>query len=257
MQPESSAAAILARLDRSSPDKLLASLAEELALLHRAHQAMLAKIAALETFQAMSDRVLEPGANAPTELPCSVTVDAAFSLSAENGFYGIEYDAKGIPYRWTGPEAAFYFELLVDRSSTAMLTLRYLKIFGQVSPQNKLRCFVDGQSVTVSTREIDGEFELNAELPLRNANSGSVIMFLCPTSKAPQTAGSPADRRSLGLAFRWLKIDRTADAGQMATDTKPLDMPHRLNEDAAKLELVRAVPNQALHGESAARKNRS
>jgi hypothetical protein len=259
MELEGTLAAILARIDRSSPDKLLVSLAGELERLHQANQAVLAKIAALETFQSISDQVLELGSNAPTESAESVTVDAAFSLSAENGFYGIECDAKGTPYRWTGPEPAFYFDLLIDRSSTAALTLRFLKIFGHPSPENRLRCFVDGQSVAVQTREVDGEFELNAELPRRSATGGSVIMFLCPSSRSPLTEGTSQDKRCLGLAFRWLKVDRAAEGKHTEGGAKSLDATHWQNEEVAKLELVQTIsaPKHVSHGDGAGRKNRA
>jgi hypothetical protein len=180
IQPKNSAADILARVDRSSPEKLLTSLAAELALVHQANQALLARIAAIETFQSISDRVLESDSSASVELAKSITVDAGFSLSAENGFYDLEYDSNGGPYRWTGPEPAFYFELLLDRSSPAVLTLRFMTIFMHPSPEKILRCLVDGQPVELQTRAVNGEFESSAILASRRAKGGSVVMFLCP-----------------------------------------------------------------------------
>lgn len=240
MQLESNAAAILAKLDRSSPDKLLASLTSELVLLHQSNAAAVARIAALEAFQSISDRVLESDSSIATELAKSVWVEAAFSLSAENGFYGLEHDANGVPYRWTGPEPTFYFELLLDRSSPATLSLRFLKIFRTPSPEKVLRCFVDGQPVAVQTRAIDGEFELNAAIPHRKAGGASVIAFLCSSMQSPLTAGVSQDRRCLGLAFRWLKIDRTTAENNAAVAGQLVDTKHKQDEDVVKLELVQS-----------------
>jgi hypothetical protein len=259
MQPENDAAKILARLDRSSPDKLLASLTGELVRLHEANQAAVARIAALETFQSISDRVLTSDSGIEVELAQSVCVDAAFSLSAENGFYGLEYDSNGASYRWTGPEPTFHFELLLDRSSPAPLSLRFLKIFMTPSPEKVLRCFVDGQAVAVRTRPIDGEFELNAVIPQRKTKGGTVVTFLCPSMQSPLTAGVSQDRRYLGLAFRWLKVDRAADEKSTTADVQPIDAKHKQNEDVVKLELVQPGPGakQISMDENIAKLNRS
>jgi hypothetical protein len=238
MQPGNTAAEILARLDRSSPDNLLAALTEELARLHEANQAAFARIAALEIFQTISDQVLDSDPSVTSELAQSLCVDAAFSLNADNGFYRLEYDSHGAAYRWTGPEPTFYFELLLDRSSPAFLSLRFLKIFMAPSPEKVLRCFVDGQPVVVQTRPIDGEFELNAVIPQRKTKGGSVISFLCPSVQSPQTAGVSQDRRRLGLAFRWLKIERATVEQSTAPDVNAAGARPKQSEDVVKLELV-------------------
>jgi hypothetical protein len=260
MQFNNSTVDILGRVDRSSPDKLLSSLAAELALLHQANQVLLARIAAIETFQSISDRVLESDADATVELAKSVNVDAAFSLSADSGFYGLEFDSNEVPYRWTGPGPAFYFELLLDRSSPAVLTLRFMTVFMRPSPEKILRCLVDGQPVELHTRAVSGGFESRAILPPRRARGGSVVMFLCPCLQPPAAADAPRDTRWLGLAFRWLQIDRETDAGIAATDIDVTDTRSQQTEDVVKLELVQPASHamRVSNGERvAAKMNRS
>jgi hypothetical protein len=260
MQPKNSAADILARVDRSSPEKLLTSLATELAQLHRANQALLARIAAIETFQSISDQVLESDSSASVDLAKSINVDAAFSLSAENGFYGLEYGSNGEPYRWTGPEPTFYFELLLDRSLPAVLTLRFITIFMHPSPEKVLRCLVDGQPVELQTRAVSGGFESSAILPPRRARGGSVVMFLCPCLQPPATVDAPRDTRYLGLAFRWLQIDRDTDVRNAAIDIDLTDSRSQQTEDVVKLELVQPASHtlRVPNGERfAAKMNRS
>lgn len=196
---------IFARIDRSSPDSLLNSLIEELVVLHRANEALDARIVAAESEQSICAQDLE-SPDAPTELSRSVYVDAAVSLRTEDGFYAVEYDAKGTPYRWTGPEPTFYFELQIDRSLPCALTMRFLQVFMRASREGIVRCFVDGQGIDAKTRAIDGEFELRATLPPRKVPGGTVVSFVCPEVKSPRDVNKSQDPRPLGLAFRWLEV---------------------------------------------------
>ena len=216
MASEIDAAAILKRLDRSAPDALLTSLASELASLHQAHQGLLARIVAIETFQSISDQVLTSIAAVP--LAKSVLVDAAFPLTVEQGFYPVEQDSAGTPYRWTGPTRTFYFELFIDRSAPCILALRFLRLFAVPLPMATVQCFVDGQPVESETDRVKQEFELHATLPSREMAGGTVVTFVCPATTSPREQGASKDDRSLGLAFRWLKIEsalaeKTPEAG--------------------------------------------
>ena len=77
-------------------------------------------------------------------MPPSVIIDAAFSLSVECGFYYLEYDENGTPYRWTGPEPSFFFEVLVDRKAPANLRMHYSHIHSKEVEQF-VQCYVDGR----------------------------------------------------------------------------------------------------------------
>jgi len=99
---------ILARLDRTSPEALLKSIAQELLRLHQAFDMLAARMHALEITQTTYDQMVtssETIAFAP--LPRTALIDASFSLSTESGFYPLEYDNLGVPYRWTGPNRLF------------------------------------------------------------------------------------------------------------------------------------------------------
>ena len=201
---------ILARLDRSNSESLLKSIAAELLRLHQAARNAEARIHALETMQAMSDQVAAASnTSVAGSLPTSVAIDAAFSLPVESGFYYLEYDLRGVPYRWTGPDPAFFFEVLIDRLSAAAFRLRYSQM---CSPEasHLIRCFVDGQEIRALTNTVDGEFEVAGILPARTAVGATVISFLCPAVVAPSMVGQSNDSRKLGLAFRWLRIEPAA-----------------------------------------------
>ena len=214
---DSDVAQIIARLDRSSPDKLLNSIAEELFRLHRAYQAVIARMHALEITQATYDQMISSGEPVALEtMPQATVIDASFSLSTEAGFYHLEYDSLGVPYRWTGPEPTFLFELFIDRQSPAAFRMR----FSQATftrAQRTVRCYVDGHEVATTLVEADGEFEVRGILPPRDLVGGSVVSFVCPSVSAP---GGQQDTRLLGLVFRWLRIEA---APARAADTDDTD----------------------------------
>ena len=233
-------AQILARLDRSSPDKLLNSIAEELQRLHRAHQALIARMHALEITQSTYDQMISSGEPAALEaLPQATLIDASFSLSTEAGFYHLEYDSQGVPYRWTGPEPTFLFELFLDRRSPSTIRMR----FSQATfpgAQRSVRCYVDGHEVATALVEVDGEFEVRGMLPSRDLVGGSVVSFVCPSVSAP---GGQQDIRLLGLVFRWLRIEAMPPAASTNADA-PIDAvvpPPRESKAASPGKLRRRI----------------
>ena len=224
---DSDVAQIIARLDRSSPDKLLNSIAEELLRLHRAYQAVVARMHALEITQSTYDQMISSGEPVALQtMPQATVIDASFSLSTEAGFYHLEYDSLGVPYRWTGPEPTFLFELFIDRQTPAAIRLRFSQAtFSQA--QRTVRCYVDGHEIGTTLVEVEGEFEVRGMLPPRDLVGGSVVSFVCPSVSAP---GGQQDTRLLGLVFRWLRIeaaparadtDDTDDSSVVALQREP------------------------------------
>ncbi len=201
--------AVLSRLDRTNLEAMLRSLAAEFIRVNRAYSGLIARMAAVEVTATLHDRIA--GENRETDFaryPQSLTIDAAFALSAESGFYHLEYDQSGKPYRWTGPEPTFWFEVFVDRRGAAELVLRYSQLYLQ-TPGQYVRCFVDGVEIDVETVPVDGEFEVRAVLPPRADAGGTVVSFVCPGVRSPGEMDYSGDTRKLGLAFRWLRVERT------------------------------------------------
>jgi len=210
-------AQILARLDRSSPDKLLNSIAEELCRLQQAYQTLVARMHALEITQFAYDQMISSGEPTALEaMPETTVIDASFSLSTEAGFYQLEYDSHGVPYRWTGPEPTFLFELFIDRRLPATIRMRFSQAtFAEA--QQSVRCYVDGHEIATALVEMDGEFEVRGMLPSRDLVGGTVVSFVCPSVSAP--AGQQ-DIRLLGLVFRWLRIEAVPVAASTNEDTR-------------------------------------
>ena len=217
---DSDVAQIIARLDRSSPDKLLNSIAQELLRLHRAYQAVIARMHALEITQSTYDQMIASGEPvALRDMPQATVIDASLALSTEAGFYHLEYDSRGVPYRWTGPEPTFLFELFIDRQLPAAIRMR----FSQATfthAQRTVRCYVDGHEIATALVEVEGEFEVRGVLPPRDVVGGSVVSFVCPSVSAPD---GQQDIRLLGLVFRWLRIEAVPAAATALTE--PDDTP--------------------------------
>lgn len=206
MALDSDISTVISRLDRTTTESLLISFATEILRVQHHLSAMHARIIAMEVGASLRDSI--PGATEGgngTDLPRLITIEASFALSAEAGFYCLEYDNHGTPYRWTGPEPLFFFELLLDRSTFLNVHLRYLRL--QVpAVGNAIRCYVDGKEVESIVTEKDGEFEISSMIPPREVSGATIIMFDCSRVQSPSEQGQSEDTRRLGLAFRWLKI---------------------------------------------------
>jgi hypothetical protein len=200
-------ATILARLDRSNPDALLKSIAAELLRLNNVCLGLVARMHAFEITQTISDQIASSVEGKTfAALPPAVVIEAAFSLSAEAGFHHLEYDSRGVPFRWTGPEPVFFVEVLVDRTAPATMRMRYSQIYS-LEGGYAVQCFVDGEEIETSLMEVDGEYEVHGLLPARELVGGTVVSFVSPSVATPSLITQSQDGRQVGLAFRWLRID--------------------------------------------------
>ena len=204
--PGNSINAVLARLDRSSPEKLLASLAAELLRLDREMADMAARLLAMEQLQSTADRLLPTvGNNAGGELPKNLLIDATHSLLDAAGFYPLEFDANGTPQRWTGPGPQFSLSLFIDRQYGGKFKLSFSRFAAQVAP-SFMRCTVDGKPADFTVHALAGGFELNGNLPPRQDGGASVIGFIVPATASPAQLGQSNDTRQMGLCFQKLAV---------------------------------------------------
>lgn len=134
--------------------------------------------------------------------PRSVRIDAEDIEDGTAGFYPIETDPSGDSYRWTGPGRTFGFAVRVDRSRPLMAELCFVR-------------FVSREAQTPVRMQIG---DLDRELKLRNGPDGIVGRAIIPAGDlisptrltfAVQSVLRPgnADRRTLGLAFRYLALE--------------------------------------------------
>jgi len=204
-------ASVLRRFDRSSPDALLKSIAREIVGLRRAQAEVAAKMEAFASLQAAADRIAAAEADVRGACaPSRVVIDAAQSFQGATGFYELEHDPDGQPFRWTGPDPRFSLEFFVNRKTPAKFVLRFGPLFTGGSPRGLL-CFVDGEPTPVKLQAATTCFEAIGVLPPRGDAGGSVLSFVCPQMGSPAAQGLD-DARMLGLLFRRLTVESMAEA---------------------------------------------
>jgi len=209
--------AVLARLDRSSSDTLLRSIARELSSAGESHAALLARIVALESLLKVSDRLLGGTQTLAAEsLPGNVLIEAIHSLPSTGGFYGLEYDIAGAPYRWTGPNPHFSIDFFIDRRSGAKFIMRFSMLYARDVP-HYIRCMADGEEIKVTTTPVGKGFETTGELAARVDGGATVLSFICPATASPAQLELTDDHRQLGLAFQWLRVH--ANGAALPNDT--------------------------------------
>jgi len=200
------AAAILKLFDRSSPEALLQSIASEFARLHQEIAGLTARVHAGEAMATLSDRIakgLDPEIAA--DYPTSVRLDADQAFRDAVGFHRLEQDPKGRPYRWTGPEREFSFQLFVDRSRPAHFTLGFDNFYVP-EPIDNLRCLVDGAPVKLDFERVDDLWCASGAAPVRPDRGGTAIVFVVPRVESPEDRGE-SDSRRLGLYYRWFEFE--------------------------------------------------
>ena len=205
-----SVAAVLARFDRSSSEKLLTSLAGEIVRLTREQADLSARLVAVEQLHVVLDRLL-PAANADVsggELPKTVQIDATHSMLDGIGFYPLEFDPAGAPSRWTGPGAQFSLGFFVDRRYGGKFKLSFQRFAASVSA-SFMRCMLDGKPTEFAVHDLRNGYEVSGVLPPRADHGASVLTFICPATASPAQLGQSADTRQLGLAFQKLTARST------------------------------------------------
>ena len=136
----------------------------------------------------------------------SIEIDAEFPLSSSQGFYILEYDQKGICFRWTGPEKIFYFEVFLNRTQQSELTLILANAMVPEMISN-LRCFIDGNEIRLRAYQKEKLFYLQGTIPPGETNEMTRISFLvAQITKVSDVNPDSRDDRLLGVAFHQLKI---------------------------------------------------
>ena len=204
---QSRARAIRQRINESTPlDSLVAELArqqvqiEELELQLRAMRAQ----------QVVRD-VLLPQAIVTYKGVSVAHVDAGMPLDARRGFYSLEYDGRGRPFRWTGPSPSFYFDIHLDRSAPLQFTLSLASGLGEAS--DEVRAFCDGAELVCQRHDLSDATEWTGILYPREALGLTRLTFLPRQMFSPAASGGDeADLRTLGVVFRELHVMAISDA---------------------------------------------
>jgi hypothetical protein len=225
MQDQDDATGRLQALHEMRGPDLVGALVKELGELHRQVAQLQREMAAYRDYQAARDRwlVIDTVQKSRAQLPRFVTIDASQSLHPRQGFYGLEYGAKGTPFSWTGPSQNFSFDIFVDRSQGANLELRALSCIN-FEKQKDIRLFVNGETVPVTVTKNGHGLLLNAHLPARDDDRATNLIFFVPEVMKPPGG---ADKRVLGIAFHSLNVQARvrAEAQDPKQDDTVVSLP--------------------------------
>ncbi len=219
-QSDQEISTLLARFDGLAPDQQMAALVAEFVELRRRHAALTARMAAMEAIQAVTDAIAATavGGEVQAPLPRIVWIGASHALHDAVGFYHLEYDNRGSPFRWSGPDNHFSIPVFVDRAAGAHFRLEC----GQMYAGNdieQIQCLVDAELVPLSVTKQAQGFALSGEMPPRPGREGSVITCVLPAVASPQDKGE-SDSRRLGVKFLSLNIAANAAANAAANNAE-------------------------------------
>ncbi|WP_026793729.1 MULTISPECIES: hypothetical protein [Planktothrix] len=194
------------RISEDYGDRLFEGLLQELATMELAFNQLLLKLNLVDHKLNLLDYPL-PELLSLSETTQKVTIEADFPLKSEQGFYHLEYDQKGNPFRWTGPEEFFNFDVVIKREQPWELVLR---LFSALAPVNlkKIRCFVDELEIELEQKKINGIFYFQGIIPSCTGKFRTTkISFLVPKIvKNSEINPESEDHRLLGVAFSQLLI---------------------------------------------------
>jgi hypothetical protein len=213
MTPDDQMETVLRRFDRSSPDRLLKSIAAEIARLH-------GEVAELRQ-QLSSITQHGKALTEPVPPPDGVTIDADERFVGAEGFYHLEHDQLDVAYRWTGPKAEFLFTFTLDRNTPTKCALYFDDLYAGSSVED-LRGFVDGHPMALHvTRAPERGYVATGDLPAREGFGDTVLTFVSPSIASPRDSGHDDDRR-LGVSFRLLEV---GSAVQRTTEPEGVGAP--------------------------------
>jgi hypothetical protein len=210
----------------------------------------------LEAALAARDVFVQPDPRAAYSLPQQLVIEADHLLDPEDGFYSLEHSAKGQPFRWTGPETSFTFNVYVDRSEPRPVEALFLN---SIVPDmfQVTQCFVDQEHVETRYVFEDGLNKIYAEIPARAHpdTTRTAVTFVLPEVRSARDSDpASSDTRPLGVAFHRLTIapDAVARAEEPAVEAEPA-----IEEPARKLADVIAVATGQAGAQAGGRRRRS
>lgn len=187
----------LATADRHDAVEIISG---ELSALHVAVRALQQQMTLIRSFNELFPMIrdIDERMRKQLQLPTTVSIEASELLFPADGFYALEYDDQGRPYRWTGPQQTFCFNVWVDRNRALSLDLHTIG-FGASENANGLRAIIDGSCF--EARPTESGFRVS-EIPPRPEPGPTTIVI--EVAKMLKPAGE--DLRTLGVLFHRLYL---------------------------------------------------
>ena len=191
--------------ERLDDNRVVDSLVREIAAIQLEVRQLNLSVKQLSAIASMRDLLL-PLAQKEVTGKNKLKIDATAPLASENGFHQLEYDANSHPYRWTGSDNAFFFELALDRSTPLVFELRCIEA-GRMKAIAGIQASIDGMPITASTSTKDGIATIKGTIPSTDNSGYTRIEFSVSDMLVPATINPDGgDQRRLGVAFFDLSI---------------------------------------------------
>lgn len=202
--------------DELGEHNVLDALARELAVGRLAMAELTAELAALrqemdviKLVQKGRD-ILLPQARAQYAGRRKAVIEAGMPMPSERGFYGLERDGVGNPFRWTGPSAAFHFDFHLDRSVPLRFVLQ-MPLWGAEHAQG-LRAVSDDMDLPLLKRPGHRVLDFEGVLLPRESLGVTRLTFIAEhLSTVPSNEDETATRQ-LGVPFLRLNVAEISEA---------------------------------------------
>ena len=195
---------LVQQIKSQTQDNVIDGIITEVATNRLIYQEILKKLDVIDSQLVIND--LEIPVYTPNKVVDKLIITADFPLSADHGFYELEYDQQGKTMRWTGLSNSFFFDLCFDRTKDKKLIL---EVLSPLSEQNisQMQCFVDNRETKLSISKEQGNCQVTASIPTTSSFANTKISFVVPELIKPCDIDSEQkDTRTLGVVFYRLVI---------------------------------------------------
>ena len=143
-----------------------------------------------------------------SDLPKELTISADHRLDSEAGFYWLEHNGQGVPFRWTGPGTVFEFGLAVSRSEPMLIKIEFVATIDEKNI-DEAQCFIDGKRVEVSSTRSEGGpgFAIECIAPARSRPGHTSLKIYTPYVRSANGGD-----RAIGVAFSTLSVEQADSA---------------------------------------------
>lgn len=180
----------------------LAELTRELAVVKR-------ELDAIRLVQKSRD-ILLPQARAQYAGRRKAVVEAGMPMPSDRGFYGLERDGLGNPFRWTGPAPAFHFDFHLDRSVPLRFVLQ-MPLWGAEHAQG-MRAISDEMTLGLLRHNGNRVLDFEGVLMPREALGVTRLTFVADHMSAASSDSDEGATRQLGVPFLRLMVNEASEA---------------------------------------------
>jgi hypothetical protein len=178
-----------------------ADLVQEIATLRR-------EIDAIKLVQKSRD-ILLPQARSQYAGRRKAMVEAGMPMPADRGFYALERDGVGNPFRWTGPTPAFHFDFHLDRSVPLRFVLQ-MPLWGAEHAQG-LRATSDDITLPLLRRQGNRVLDFEGMLLPRETLGVTRLTFIADHVRTVASDTDENATRQLGVPFLRLSVAEASE----------------------------------------------